>query len=80
MSTVAPLLTGPPLSRYLLYPDIIMNSQIIDFYYLFTYVIWIFHLSVIKIYSTYPDITLLSQDIRIREVVLYFKGVKNVKI
>ena len=43
--TVPPLLTGPPLSRYLLYPDITMNSRIIDFYCLFTSVIRIFHLS-----------------------------------
>ena len=43
--TVPPLLTRPPLSGYLLYPDITMNSHIIYFYYLFTSVIWIFHLS-----------------------------------
>ena len=44
---IPPLLTEPPLSRYLLYPNITMNSHIsfIDFYYLFTSVIRIFRLS-----------------------------------
>ena len=58
--TVQPLVTGPSLSRYL---DITMNSQIVDFYYLFTSIFWI--------YYTYPDITLLSQEVWLRGVVLY---------
>ena len=45
LCTVPSLLTGPPLCEYLLYPDVTMNSQIIDFYYLFTSVNRIFHLS-----------------------------------
>ena len=46
VNTTPLLLTGPPLSKYLLYLDITMNSQIIDFYSLFTSVIRIFHLSI----------------------------------
>ena len=42
VSTVPPILTGPSLSGYRLYPDITMNSNIIDFYYLFSSVIPVF--------------------------------------